>query len=282
MKWGGLFKNMQENKMTSYKKLFYIAVGLSLVVFAFTDLQISQLVYNPKSAFGWFFESFGELPLAFVGVFSSIGMLVTYKKTGRIIDNIHTLGFGFLTVYHSFVGGMLVKVHTNINVILTLVICVGLILTMLLLVHKVPKENYGLLRKVSIIGSVLAIAAVLVITVIKMFWGRLRFRSMQDNLNQFSPWYLPQGFTTNNEYMSLPSGHSANSSVIIMITLLPYLYPRLNKSRKLFYAVSILWILCVMISRIIVGAHFASDVTLGMTLSITMFFLLNNKYLKEY
>lgn len=268
--------------MKSYKKLFYIAVSLSLIIFAFTDLQISKFIYNPNSTFGWFFESFGELPLAIVGVFSSIGMLVTYKKTGRIIDYIHTLGFGFLTVYHSFVGGMLVKVHTNISVVFTLVISVGLILAVVVLIRKVPLDNYRVLRKVSIIGSVLAIAAVLVITVIKMFWGRLRFRSMQDNLELFTPWYLPQGFTTNNEYMSLPSGHSANSSVIIMITLLPYLYPRLNKSRKLLFAVVVLWILCVMVSRIVVGAHFASDVTLGMTLSISMFFLLNNKYLKEY
>lgn len=104
---------------------------------------------------------------------------------------------------------------------------------------------------------------------------RLRFRSMTEPFNEFSLWFLPQGFTTNNEYMSFPSGHSVNSAVILWITLIPTSISKLKGKELYFKVVSFIWIIMIMISRVIMGAHFASDVTVGASISIVAFYLIS-------
>lgn len=90
-------------------------------------------------------------------------------------------------------------------------------------------------------------------------------------------WMIPQGLTTNNEFMSFPSGHSANAAIIMWITLLPSFVPALAKRETVLKLFAVLWIGCVMISRVMMGAHFLSDVTMGMTLSLLLFYLFYRK-----
>ena len=42
------------------------------------------------------------------------------------------------------------------------------------------------------------------------------------------------------------------------------------------------WIILVMLSRIVVGAHFASDVTMGVVISFSVFLFLKARFLKEH
>jgi len=63
--------------MKKQTKIFFCFVACVLLIFTFTDLQISETLYNPKSTFGWFFESFGEVIIALIGCFSTVGMIRT-------------------------------------------------------------------------------------------------------------------------------------------------------------------------------------------------------------
>lgn len=114
----------------------------------------------------------------------------------------------------------------------------------------------------------------MVINVLKYFWGRPRFRSMDDPLKQFTAWYLPQALAAGNEFMSFPSGHSANAAVVVWVVLLPGFVPALQGKERYLGLCAGAWLVCVMYSRIIMGAHFLSDVTMGAALSVTLFFLL--------
>lgn len=81
--------------------------------------------------------------------------------------------------------------------------------------------------------------------------------------------------------MSFPSGHSANAAIMIWITLIPTFVASLKDKKKWFVGFAALWTIIVPISRVIVGAHFASDVTMGVTITLTIFTLLKNKYVKN-
>ena len=98
---------------------------------------------------------------------------------------------------------------------------------------------------------------------------------------EFTPWYLIQGFTTDNEFMSFPSGHSANSSTVIWLTLLPLWLKSLRPYKTLLSIAAYLWLICVMISRVIMGAHFSTDVLVGASITLIMFQLLKQYYLKD-
>ena len=52
--------------MKNNVKITYALFAIALLVFAFTDLQISQAVFGENNAFGNFFETFGEVPMMLV------------------------------------------------------------------------------------------------------------------------------------------------------------------------------------------------------------------------
>lgn len=75
----------------------------------------------------------------------------------------------------------------------------------------------------------------------------------------------------NNIYASFPSGHSMNSAGVILLMLLPPMIPALQGKEKALHATVYVWCIVVGISRVFMGAHFASDVTVGVLLSLAIF-----------
>ncbi|WP_221638521.1 phosphatase PAP2 family protein [Paenilisteria weihenstephanensis] len=259
-----------------------LAVGIvAFVLFTIFDLQISMNIFNEQSAFGKFFEAFGELPMSYVGAFSSAALLVTTRKAAAWKFYLALVSFGILLVFFSFMSSFLVASHLNLPTWTVLLSTCVYIILFFLLAKAVPGKYRIPLRRAAIVGLILSFAAVLIITLLKMLWGRMRFRSMIDPTNEFTPWYLPQSFTTNNEFMSFPSGHAANSAVIMWITLLPTFIPVLKNKQLLLQIIVAIWIALVMISRVIMGAHFSTDVMMGMLISLGVFVLLRSKFIKS-
>lgn len=75
----------------------------------------------------------------------------------------------------------------------------------------------------------------------------------------------------NNIYASFPSGHSMNSAGVILLMLLPPMIPALRGREKALHAFVYVWCVLVGISRVFMGAHFSSDVTVGVLLSLAIF-----------
>lgn len=134
------------------------------------------------------------------------------------------------------------------------------------------KTNDKLMNLVYIIGIVGI--CYLSVEIIKIPFGRIRYRAMNE-INDFAiyaPWYHlgnATGYTAENfsggkdAFKSFPSGHTFNASAIWILTCLPYIFERLNtkKSKIIIYSVCIAFVGCVMIGRIMAGAHFLTDVT---------------------
>lgn len=264
--------------MKKNEKLWFLSiVAVLLLIFTFTDLQISKAVYNPQSGYGHFFEAFGELPGALIGVFSLSALIVTGKYNAKWKTILFNSIFGILLVMFSFMAGMMpLNYLGGVSMPVAGVLAAIYAIAALLIAKKLSGEENKRLREAAVIGILTFVAAIVVINIIKMCWGRLRFRSMLDPAKEFTLWFIPQGFTSNNEYMSFPSGHSANSAVIMWITLLPTFVTALRGKEKALKVVAAAWIVMVMVSRVIMGAHFASDVTVGASISICCFYLISS------
>ncbi len=260
----------------------WLAIGIIVfALFTIFDLQISMSIFNDQSSFGKFFETFGELPMSYVGTFSAAALLVTTRKKTVWKYYLAIVSFGILFVLFSLMSSFLVATHLNLPTWTVLLSTCVYLIVFYLLARAVPDRFRTQLRRAAIVGLILAFAAVLIVTLLKVLWGRMRFRSMVDPLNEFTPWYLPQDITTNNEFMSFPSGHSANAAVIMWITLLPTFIPVLKNKQLLLKIFVAIWIGLVMLSRVVMGAHFSTDVMMGMMISLGVFVLLRAKLIKQ-
>lgn len=260
--------------MKRKNQLVFGAVAIGLIIFAFTDLQISIYLVGKFPTFGKFFENFGEFPMAYIGAFSAVSMIITSKRKKSIAN----IGFGLLFVLNSAMAAVLVGFNADVSVPVIVFIFLFVLLSSYWLASQVHPRYHDNLRKIAKVGVLLGFATTLVINLIKVGWGRERYRNMINPLEQFTPWYLPQGIASGNEFMSFPSGHAANGAVILWITLLPLINDRLSKLPLEIIAWA--WTLATMVSRIVVGAHFASDVLMGMAITYLLFLTLKRKFVK--
>jgi membrane-associated phospholipid phosphatase len=105
----------------------------------------------------------------------------------------------------------------------------------------------------------LVIILELTVKTMKFTWGRVRFNSLSSDA-QFTEWYIINGKGTKGSHQSFPSGHAMAAWFF-----LPFLF--LLKNKEMDKKIKILLVgtvlgfgLFVGISRVLKGAHYASDV----------------------
>jgi membrane-associated phospholipid phosphatase len=94
----------------------------------------------------------------------------------------------------------------------------------------------------------------LLVSSLKLVWGRVRFRDLQPLAGDFTPWYAPQGWTG---HASFPSGHTALGWLLLTSLLI---WPRGTPPYWLALAMCLSWGVFVATSRVVIGAHYLSDV----------------------
>lgn len=262
-------------------KIFAPIVVVLLIIAAFTDLQISQAIYNSNSMFGGLFEAIGEFPAMYIAAFCAMSVAVIQKKWNNGKLNLKSIGGFVLAILLGLMAGILPIGYFGISKAFGIVLGVVFIVANYFMVNAIAKSHDKELYKAATLGLWLFLFVILAFNLVKFVWGRERYRHMVQigDFSGFSMWFLPQGLAAGNEFMSFPSGHSANSAIIMWITLLPTFIPVLEKKETLLKIVSCVWIACVMLSRVIMGAHFLSDVTMGMTISLVLFYVL---YQRKY
>ncbi len=263
--------------------LIFYGIGIALLlIFTFYDLQISMTI-STKSLWARIFEVIGEIPIIVLAIFSCAALIRFRNKAKIWASIISIIGFGVLFVLFSAMGGFMIWNYLKDNVAIQLPAALGFILALffavsaVLLLRLVPEEKKKETITFAIITLLYFVAILVVMNSIKATWGRMRLREMTDPLTQFTPWYVITnrgGFS--NIYASFPSGHSMNSAAVILLTLLPSLYPRLEKRKNTILVIVFAWFVLVGTSRIVMGAHFASDVIVGIMLSVTLFLGIKN------
>ena len=280
--------------------LFALIFGALLVTATFTDLQVSQLLtkgtlpagsYLATGLFGVVLECLGCTAPYIVGALS---LELIFVYTLRFMNNkklralllvllqiatfaayyavaIDTLGYN---IRHYHLEGTPAFMKAEIAFI-------ALLLTFLsvLAVNNLSDES---IKRAPWVAFAVAFAIALssiTVTLIKEPFGRPRFRAMNyaNDFSYYSRWYVLNGqpdkewmrsyFSTSDACKSFPSGHTQSASMIFCIIMLKELMGIKSKGKTAaLWIASIVWTGAVALSRIMVGAHFFSDVLVGGTI----------------
>lgn len=264
----------------------YGMIVLIMLIGSFFDLQLSQALFDLENGFGRVAAAFGEYPgmlCAWTGVALYFAGLEQEdkRKPQFIILLIGLICFGIVSntiisfmEIHQFMPEAFVP-----GMILELAVSVGAFFFTL----KKADGDRKTMRTIAVILCLLPLAEVILVNIIKTPWGRPRFRAIAitEGLH-FRPWWvigseLRSKFVAlgvkSGEFSSFPSGHTANAACLLMTVLLPLVLRPLQEKSGVLLAISILFTAIVAISRIIVGAHFLTDVTMGFAITHTLFIL---------
>lgn len=263
--------------MGKTERRIVFAVGLVLLlIFTFTDLQISMAIAK-KPGWARVFEVIGEIPFTTLTI-AACALLFRFRTRKNTVLNILTaVGSGALFVLFSFSGGFMTYNYLTDNLgelsrlwmVLPALLMAGLGIW---IARCVPEKERSKALRYAATALLYFVLVIIIMNSLKTVWGRMRFREMTDPINEFTRWYqiVPRG-GFNNIYASFPSGHSMNSAGVILLMLLPPMIPALAGKEKVLHAIVYVWCVVVGVSRVFMGAHFSSDVTVGILLSLTIF-----------
>ena len=259
----GIMKFSRINLILIYVILVWMILA---IIFGVYDLQISIAGVDENSVWGNFGADYGEIPgyaLIAVALATYLGGYIKNTKKQKILGYVGMI----VGVIYILIG---VFDHLNVgNITLGSTLILSLAIYMAITWNRDWKDY----RKISGLISILALLnPLLLVQLVKLFWGRVRFRNLlPPGYIDFTPWFLPQGFTDN---YSFPSGHTAMSMMFLPLLVL-LKNRKINDPAKILIAVLVIgWGLFVALSRVAVGAHYASDVLFssGFAAIITILF----------
>lgn len=263
-----------------------LAVLLAITASSTLDWDLSHQLINRDSHFGEFFNRFGEMP-SFLGLLFGVAILfgARNRRVGWRNGLSHLISLPFIAlfaftlvfmpfryVYEFDESGIPGSIMTLIQILALLLFAVTMVMT-----YRIPSERFKRYRRQAALFIVFVIAEVLIVNITKVIWGRPRMRSLE-SIEQFHYWYQIAGPAAGEEFKSFPSGHTANGFTMIMFGAL---IPQDKRQWQIgFTTFALLWGICVALSRVLLGAHFLSDVIVGGYIAVVLFYLLRGWILR--
>ena len=260
-------------------KLGYILITLLLLLSlgTFYDYSISLHLVNRESFLGFLGANYGQI-IAYIAL-SSGGLLLVHDKQ-RFNQLIGCVGIAVSVV---MVISDAFKYASHYFGVACIGLCINFIGAFILATYL---KNHGLnVTKWGyfLIGCV--VAQVVIITIGKEIMVRPRMIAILEHQMSFQPWYqcnfddkkLWLSMVSNADYLkSFPSGHSGAASMSFAIALALSHVRRCNT--KWYMLLASMYTFTVMLSRIIMGAHFLTDTCMGALIGIVciigMYYLL--------
>ena len=249
------------------------------VVVSFFDLSVTKTLYNPSNVFGRVFEFIGEQPFQFFAVLSSV-ILFRFRDKSVLWKNVL---FGILSAilavfFAGYAGGQFFAYARDLGwgelywafFLILFVYVIGAVAIAYTLSVKNEREAVAYALSVIILYALVW----LVMTGLKTIWQRPRWRYLvttEDPISGFrNVWEPRPNWPFRSIYASFPSGHTMNA--IASFVMIPFLLRRFGiKDSIWLHLIPYLWGILVALSRIIVGAHFISDVTMGYILGLLLY-----------
>lgn len=278
--------------------VFAVVLVVMLVAGTFADYQIAQAIYAPDNLPVIFVSTLGLIPMAYPGCLL-LGVLVqrslasqkppVARIAGAILCALLALLFGalitrsILSIRDGFGG--LVGAELPSTARMGIGVVVGAILCALGYNAGKANDAKDLARRVLIVVVVL-VASYVAIELVKNFMARPRPRVVLAGYEgiEFSPWYQKSSGTEEfmaafglekDAFKSFPSGHSAQAAALLASFYgLSLVYPGLRDKLGIALVIEIIFALTIMSCRMILGAHFLSDVSMGALFSVIAFLVL--------
>ncbi len=275
-----LFMILKSYKL--YICFFYILCFFLLIVSAFFDLNINVLLNNPNSVLAIWIRNTGEIPARLILPLSGTCLFYICEKWTSKIFGISIcfggsifLGYKIAKYFYVEENQIAFGVLTGVSIAIVLIF-IGKYITF-------PKKVKNILIIISLCTIVGFFFENVIVEILKILWGRVRFRDLlqESDFTSFSAWYIPNGINGNK---SFPSGHVAGAGLSFYMLLLPYISPHWKNRTAICFIIPFVYTAIVSFTRIVMGAHYLSDVTFGAIISftivlITLFTI--EKYLKK-
>ena len=296
--------------------LFAVIFGGLLLTATFTDLQVSQILtkgtlpagqYYATGVFGVVFECIGTSPeLLLCGICTSmltVSILRLWKKGPArtllvIVGVAAVVGFYLWEFYDLFhyvcrhVPGDQSVPPFLWGIAAFLALFCGTL--SLFAVNGFSDETLRKLPRFAIVTMGAILVAMLLVQVIKNPVGRMRYRAMNviGDFNGYTRWYVAGGqpdkewmratFGPSDAFKSFPSGHTrAAAATFYLIALADVIGVKNRRRRALLWCFAILFTAAVAVSRIMVGAHFFSDVVVGGAIGFSVCMLARELFLLD-
>ena len=315
---------MTMKKRTILSLCLFAVIFLGLLLTAtFTDLQVSRILtknalpageYYANDLFGVVFECIGTSPeLLLCGVCAAMltvwalrlcrpGAVRTLLLLAGGAATVGLYAWEFYDLFHYICrhvpGDKSVPAFLYGVAGFLALFCATLTL---FAVNSVSDETLRRLPRFACVTMGSVLVAVLLIQVIKNPMGRMRYRAMNvtGDFSGYTPWYVPNGqpdkawmratFGTADACKSFPSGHTrAAAATFYLVSLADVIGVKSKRRRALLWCFAIVFTGTVAISRIVVGAHFFSDVLVGGTIGFVLcmisreFFLIDRRHLRAF
>ena len=266
--------------------LLFIATFL---VGTFCDLSINQALFSNLDTFGLTVSVIGKIPGYAMYALLSGGLIAyalrkdDYKLWYRIMFFI--VGFAsFITVSIiqglEFFGpnGFYWVASKGWGCFISFPVLGAFVYLGYRMFRHNENKNLWILFLVLIIAMTIALVGG--ITLIKEIFHRPRYRSVFNAGVDYYPWYIRCGnykdlmkthSLISEEFKSFPSGHSGTSLCFALCALfLPFVDQKYKKLQLPLFIVGLLFAMLVMFCRMLVGAHYLSDVSMGAILPIVV------------
>lgn len=245
---------------------FYALAIAALIVSSFFDLQIDVAVNNTSNFVANWFAQTGEMPAS---VFSFIALAFIAKcadkKWLKTLAAVIALGAG--GYFGSWFSDRLFEdnaFQTGFGILFGIGTA-GVALFVMRFI-TLPEE----LKKPIFVLSIVALCALGLqtglISLMKGVWGRVRFRDLDENFSQFTAWYMINGNTGNH---SFPSGHTGSAGMSYAMMFLPFVSEKWRKHKFYCFLIPFAYTTTVALTRLVMGAHYLSDVTIGGVIAFT-------------
>ena len=273
-----------------------IFFGALFITGTFFDESISKTLFSPGIMPVELITSTGVYPffaafVLFSGVLFERAVHFTAAKPLKIILCIVCIGIaagvgyfgGSMLASKSCFGSVFPSIIGNIPIIVAIFAVFELPLFFIGF-HFAKKTDDKLLVRRIIGLFIVLLAAYLTMTLLKSAFPRPRYRTVVLGYEGvgFVPWYSPVSGASelakmyelsSDEFRSFPSGHSIlGVSAVYILPSLSWIIPKLKDKQLVLCIAGLVFGCTIMFTRIIVGAHYLSDVSMGAMIAVVLSF----------
>lgn len=244
----------------------YLIAVCALLIGAFYDYQITDVLYQKENIIAMLFEWLGPLFVQMVAV-------VTMCMLHRYLEHRAYLLLAWIISIYMLQDLVHYFVHVSL-IVLGLCALAGLLLVVLVwkIMQQIPMAIIKKRLNFFVFFTCVLATSILITFLIKNAWGRIRYRDMSD-IASFCVWYKPCGLYGNH---SFPSGHTTAFTAILCFLQWKD-HPKQVVPWSRYFIITALIIL-MPITRMMMGAHFLSDTAMGFLITYSCYLIYRHMF----
>ncbi len=246
-------------------------ITLALITSFYYDFEIAKYLYNPDDTIAMLINDYANHLAYFVGAFALFGLALNTN------DLIKKTIYETCAVIMVFAIALIMHINLGFELIDTLSFSLLGAYVLYVFVHRIKIFKSKLYFKWFLFTSLSFVLLLFIPNLVKTFVLRFRPYLYMGGCLDYSFYlkWLPFNFEEN--FRSLPSFHVSMSAFLMVFAVFPH---QSEKARNLSIYRSLLWIGVVGYYRMVIGAHFLSDVLISLLLSYVILRFLYLKIVK--